>query len=322
MKKRLCFILVLALACSCLFACGKVEGNYSAEGNSAGTNSSANNQKIDGISDSAGKSSGDTQTSDAEKNRKLIKDVSIQAETLEFDNCVEFLRSKVSFYNGYVESSNITGSSVNQKNPNRSAKFVLRVPTQNLEEFVNLIGENVSVMSKTENTKDVTLAYIETESQAKALRIEMDRLLEWMEKANNVNEMIELEERLSQVRAALEYQESILRNYDNLVEFSKITVDLSEVVKITPLAEKKESNVFGRMWRGLCKSAKNLGHGLLEFLVWFVSALPYLIFFAGIVVLMIWVCKKIDKKEKKKAEQLRAERAKTAQQNNVSNTNQ
>ena len=67
------------------------------------------------------------------------------------------------------------------------------------------------------------------------LEVEQDRLLEIMKKADKVEDLIKLEERLTQVRTDLEIYKSKIKNWDQLVAFSTFTINLREVKEIEPI---------------------------------------------------------------------------------------
>ena len=68
----------------------------------------------------------------------------------------------------------------------------------------------------------MTLQYVDLESHKKALTTEQDRLIELMEQAETVEDIITIEGRLSEVRYQLESMESQLRTYDNKIDYSTV----------------------------------------------------------------------------------------------------
>lgn len=98
-----------------------------------------------------------------------------------------------------------------------------------------------------------------------------------------------MESRLSSIRYELQTYESQLRTYDNQVEYSTVTLSISEVERITPVTAEKKT-VWNRIHTGFGDTIYNLSEGLKNFVVWFVVNLPYLIIWTIIitgVVLMV-----------------------------------
>ncbi len=227
--------------------------------------------------------------------RKLIRRVYLSTETKEFDDFVAFVNGQTTTYGGYIENSDVSGTSYNAYHHNRRASIVIRVPAKHLDAFIAQIGNMANITSKNESSEDVTLSYIETESRIASLEIQRDKLLEWMEDAETVEELIKLEERLSEVRYQLEYYGGILRNYDNLVEFSTITLDIREVERMTI---QEPDTVGDRIGKGLSDNLYEIAESFKNFIVWFVTSLPYLLIWAVIIVAAVLVIRVIAKKAK------------------------
>ena len=133
--------------------------------------------------------------------------------------------------------------------------------------------------------------------RAHTLSAEEERLLEFLSQARNVSEMLEIESRLTEVRAELESITSQLKVYDNLVDYGTVTLRIDEVKEYTVI-EEEEPSLWRRMGTGFSDSMQNLGKILEALLVFIVSCVPYLIptVVVGAVVLLVI---KLAKKRKK-----------------------
>lgn len=233
-----------------------------------------------------------------ESNRKLIKDVTLNAETEEFDELIANVTSKVEALDGYTEFFNVYGGGGYYDKGLKSANLTIRIPAQNLTQFVTEVSNISNITGRTESVRDVTLEYVDLESHKKSLQIEQQRLLELLEQAETIEDIVALESRLSEVRYQIESMESQLRTYDNLVEYSTIYLYISEVQKLTPV---EEQNAWQRITSGFAASLENLGVGLSEFGIGLVIAIPYLVFVAILVLAVLIAVKSgIKYSEKKK----------------------
>lgn len=234
-----------------------------------------------------------------ETNRKLIKTINLELETLEYEKTIAFLEKSVSECGGYIESSSLEGSSIYSSYSERYGSFTVRIPKDKTDGFIQGMDENTNIRRKSENTEDITLQYVDTESHKEALKVEQERLLEILEKAETVEEIISLESRLSQVRYELGSYESTLRTYDNLVDYTTICIEVNEVQEIT---EPPKQSAGERMIFGFLDSVKNIGSGVKECIIWFVIHIPYLIMWAVIIGVVILIVRIIKKRRKKKKE--------------------
>ncbi len=266
----------------------KAEDDMQYDTNATGINSSTGEAKIPAAENG--------NSSSVSTNRKLIRRISMELETLEFDSALELIRKEVNTSGGYIETSEIQGDRYNETG-NRYAKLVVRIPSTEVDSFINLVDENTNVVNKQESTEDITLDYVDTESHIKTMEIEQERLQALLKKSEKLEDIIALEERLSSVRYELENYASTLRTYDNLVEYSTVTLALNEVQRIAP-AEGKSA--WDRMGSGLKNTLYNIRNGFVDFIIWLVVNAPYIVIWGCLLAICALIGVKINKKYKKK----------------------
>lgn len=231
--------------------------------------------------------------------RKLITTMNISTETEDLDQILSSVQSKVKELGGYIESSNIyNGSSYSGRVNNRSASLSLRIPADKLDQFVVTLDEGTNITNKSTNVEDVTLSYVDIESRKSALKAEEKRLLEIVESAETVEDIIKVEERLSEVRYQLESIESQLRTYDNKINYSTVYLDISEVTQYTPTEQK---GVFKRIAEGFVNNCKSVWNAIVEFFIWVVIHIPQIIVLAIVVTVIVLITKKVRNKKSKKS---------------------
>lgn len=239
--------------------------------------------------------------------QKLIKTVSMNMETKEFDSLLENIRSKVEELGGYIESSDISGSSYYSMYESRRGWMTIRIPSDKLDGFVTVVSELGNVTGKSESIEDITLQYVDVESHKKALETEQTRLLELLEQAESMEDILTIESRLSQVRYELQAYGSKLRIFDNQVSYSTVDIDIREVERVMPVVEKL--TFFEEISYRLTDNFYDIGQGLRSFAIWFISSLPYLVIWALVIVLLVRLVRKLIWKKpffrKKKKEQIK-----------------
>ncbi len=240
-----------------------------------------------------------------ETNRKLIKTVNMNVETEDFDGLLPDLETQITQMGGYIENISVDDRSYSYPEGAeylRYASMTARIPKENLDAFLTHVGEQSNVVSRSENVEDVTLQYVDLESHKKALVTEQDRLLELMEQAETVEDIITIEGRLSEVRYQIESMESQLRTYDNKIDYSTVYLYINEVRRYSP---SEEAGVGERIRSGFLKSLDGVGNGIVNFAVWFVVNLPYLFVWAVVIVILIVIIRLIIVKSEKKSLQRR-----------------
>ena len=169
--RRLLPALAAAALSVMLTACGSKSG-ASASKSMAVTETAAYNMEMAAIPAENGFSDIQMETADADAasgltsstqiqpvptERKLIRTVHLSVETTEFDQLIGNINQAVSDAGGYVESSDVSGTSISDSLGRRYAYLTVRVPADKLDHFVTLVGEQGNITNKSENTQDVTL---------------------------------------------------------------------------------------------------------------------------------------------------------------------
>lgn len=235
------------------------------------------------------------------QNRKLIKTVDMDVETRNFDELLDAIEEQVNVLGGYIENMDTyNGSTYSSHRSTRNASMTLRIPADRLDGFLSTVSGISNVVRRSDYVEDVTLAYVDLESHRDALRTEQTRLLELLEKAETVEDIITIESRLSEVRYELESMESQLRTYDNQVDYSTVYLYVNEVEIYTPV---EEETVWERISSGFMESLDNVGEGIVDFSVWFVVHIPYLVVWAmvlaALIGIIVWLVKRSARPPKK-----------------------
>ena len=182
--------------------------------------------------------------------------------------------------NSYYYDSNVANL--------RYASMTIRIPREKLDTFLSEVDEQSNIISRSESVSDVTLQYVDLESHKKALLTEQNRLLELMEQAETVEDIITIESRLSEVRYQIESMESQLRTMDNRISYSTVWLYISEVERYTP---PEETGTWDRIRIGFSENVYRVGRGLIEFLIGFIISLPILVLIAVVVVVAVLILK-------------------------------
>lgn len=233
------------------------------------------------------------------QNQKLITTMNLEAETEDMDALLAQIDQRVAELGGYMEKQNIYNGSSHYYGRNRYANLTVRIPAQSLELFVEQVSAASNITSKSRNTQNITLSYVATQSRITALETEQARLLELLAQAKNMEDLLKIESRLTEVRTELENVTSQLRLYDNLVDYATINLTINEVKEYTEVVEEPET-VWERISTGFTKSMQNLGKGLTEIFVFFVTRLPYLIPVAVIAAVALGIALLNRKRKQKK----------------------
>ena len=169
----------------------------------------------------------------ADADSKLIREASVGIQSTDFPAAVVALDKLTADMGGYYESAQIQGGDYYDSNARRYANYTVRVPKENYDAFLNAAGDIGHVVSSSETSTDVGDQYYDTELRLKTLQIKQDRLMALLEKAELMEDIIALENALSDVQYQIEQHTSTLKRYDGLVDFATIKLTIQEVIKLS-----------------------------------------------------------------------------------------
>ncbi|MEG1875244.1 MAG: DUF4349 domain-containing protein [Angelakisella sp.] len=160
--------------------------------------------------------------------RKLVRNGNLALETKEFDASLEAITKLVTELGGYIDSQAVSGNSIRRKDGyfERSATISARVPADKLNGFTTRLSELCNVLSQAESVDDISDRYYDAQSRLEVLKIKEARLLELLAKAEKLEDIIKLEDALSNCQYELDSLTGQLRRMDNQVSYSTVAIEL------------------------------------------------------------------------------------------------
>ena len=205
-----------------------------------------------------------------------------------------------------MQSSKITGNRISYGSVTRNARtatFVLRIPVDNFEGFMNTVGDIVNVTLIGRTSDDITTKYYDTQARLDTLEAEKASLSKMLEESKDLQYLLAVQDKLYDVIYEIESIKATLKSYDTLTENATITIDLNEVIEYTE--QTGHPTTFGeRIVNAFKESWSNFAYGFKEFLIWLIYAFPTILVLAvitaGIAVIVMVVVKHENKKNEKR----------------------
>lgn len=227
--------------------------------------------------------------------RKIIMNGNVTLETMKFDESVNAMDQLIKDFGGFAETRNIKGKSLDSR-ALRNAYYVIRVPAESFETVLKSMGNIGTVIESSSEGTDITDQYYDAETRIKTLKVQEDTLLDIMSKSTKLEDVITLEQRISEVRYEIESLENKIKNYDRLVAFSRITVHIQEVDDRTG-TKPEPVTLSERASRSFIQSIDNFRRGFENFIVWLLYSWINIILF----LIAVWIVVIIIKKRKKRS---------------------
>ena len=311
MKKifALIFSLLLLLSlCACGSAAKSAQGNYARDAGYYESPAEApmteemawdEAESYGGFaSDGATYAEGETRAPEIDP-EKIIYSADASVETTEFELTLEKLQGLVQQFGGFIESSSINGSNYYSQSRgyanNRSANYTIRIPSERFSELMGSLSTLGNVPYTYTYTENISARYYDVQARLTAYKTQEQRLLEMMEMAETVSDIVVIEDRLSELRYEIESLQSTLNSWDRQVSYSSVNVNISEVTVYTPEATLSYGQRLGLAVRNGLQST---GEFFSNFLLWFLEALPALIILAVLTVAVIIIIRRARKKRR------------------------
>ena len=127
---------------------------------------------------------------------------------------------------GYVENLYEYGDV--ESGDTRTASLSMRVPSENLDAFLDGMEGVGRVTDRSESVTDMTVQYTDNQTRLETLYAKRERLNQLMAQAQEVSDLIELETAVADTQYEIERYETSQRDIDRRVDMSDVNVTLLE----------------------------------------------------------------------------------------------
>ena len=222
---------------------------------------------------------------------KIIKNARLRLVSRNFDEDIASIENLLFEYGGYISSSEVSGTKPEAYGDyGRTAYLTVRIKQENLEAFLQSTGNLCEVTYKNISTQDVTTQYFDTQSRLKVYETQYDRIIELIEKAETIEDLITLESELTRITYEIESLTTDINRWDNLVSYSTVTIDISEKNTLSNISS--NNSFFGRIGEGFLNTLMKVGSFFAEFFAGIIIYSPVIAVLAAALAIFIIVFKK------------------------------
>ncbi len=200
---------------------------------------------------------------------KIIRNASLSLLVDDLYAFADNLSSTVKKFGGYIESSDVHDFE-SEYSESRDGYFVVRIPSNKMDSFMSIVQEKGNVTSKNETAEDVTLQYVDIQAHISSYESERDSLEELMKKADKIEDIITIKEKLTEVNYELDSLNRQLRSMDNRISYSTVTINASEKRSLS-----KPTPSFGsKFWENFVSEFQDGIEAALNIIVFIVTRIP------------------------------------------------
>jgi len=104
---------------------------------------------------------------------------------------------------------------------------IARIPPENLDDFIDAVSDLGAVLRQAEDESDVTQEHIDISARLDNLKAQEQRLRDFFERAENVEEMLAIEKELGRVRGDIESLTAQLEYLERQASMATVTIELA-----------------------------------------------------------------------------------------------
>jgi hypothetical protein len=155
--------------------------------------------------------------------RVVIYNAQLSLEANDIQGTLQKIRALAEGYGGYVASSSRSTYGVQAR-----ADIAIRVPKDKFQAAIQQIETYGKVLDEGTTSEDITQQYIDLKARLKNMQRQEERLLEILDMAKTVDEVLRVESELERVRGEIDSLQGQINYLEGNVEMSLISVTLTE----------------------------------------------------------------------------------------------
>ena len=159
----------------------------------------------------------------ASAGQKLVRRANLQLKVGSLPGAAQRIRSIAAQQSGVVVSEELYSG----ERGDTSGAMTISVPASSLEATISLIEKVGEVQFRNTSSEDVTGTYVDTQARVTSMTASVARIRDLLAKASTVNDLVALENELSQRQAELDALTAQLDSLKDSVSMSPISITLS-----------------------------------------------------------------------------------------------
>jgi len=207
-----------------------------------------------------------TITQTLKTDKKLIRSGSLTLEVTNVSDSMDRITEIALDFKGFIDKS----TKESDANDQVTGLMIVRIPGEDFDSFLETISSQGTIKRQEIQTTDVTEDYIDKEAQIRALTIQRDQYYRIIEKAETVEDILNVQREIDRVQLELDRITGKMKYLENQIAFGTLTISIHP----RPVLTSEGVDAFTRV----LQEAASGFTGMISFLVvFFVTIIPVLI---------------------------------------------
>jgi hypothetical protein len=240
--------------------------------------------------DSGENSSIPENTDAAQLDRKIIYTADMRVEVRDYQESLRHLQSSISEYGGYIVESTMYEQT---ENSSTSGYVAARIPQEHFDAFIQSVEDDSNkVLESSVSGQDVTEEYIDLESRLNSKEAVEERLLSFLEQAEETEDLLAISDDLGNVQEEIEELTGRMNYLQDKADLATVNIHIQErEVRITGVGE-DDLNTWEKTQEQFMKSINFLISAFSGLFVFFAGNLPLILLLGAIGLLVFLMVRK------------------------------
>ena len=225
---------------------------------------------------------------EAAQEKKIIRTASLNISTQTFDKSLAELKQKCLDAGGWIAFSSENGDG-----DRRTANLTMRLPSPQLDSFLQGAGDAGRITWRSESADDVTESYYDTKARLETQQALMDRLQALITDAADLGDLLALESQIADTQYLIDSLQASLNSTDRQVDYATVEVYLREESPSDAITD-TEVGLGQRILRALETGLESFTAFLSDMVVFLAASLPFM----AVVAVVVIIVKLIRRKKK------------------------
>ncbi len=168
---------------------------------------------------------------------KIVYNGRLSIETLDYNKSKTSIKKLVNENDGIIQSENEYYNDsnwyYNTSDSVRTLNLTVRVPSAKFNRIMDGADGMGRVTEKNMDASNVTREYYDVQARLNSKKAELSRFEALLDRAEKINDILEIEEHITDVQYEIDSAKSQLENLNLDVAYSTVTISLTEVIEFT-----------------------------------------------------------------------------------------
>jgi len=188
--------------------------------------------------------------------KKVIHTANVSLVVEELSKLEKQMNDLLERIGGHVDNSQV----LEPQGQQRSAQWVVRVPVETLQSFLQEVTNLGNPENRATNRRDVTAEYVDLETRIASKKQLEKRILGLLEKhTGDIKDVIAVEEQLARIRNDIESMQGRVKYLDAVTVMATVTISAREQKNYVPPQAPSFSSEISRTWTGTLDMMQRFG---------------------------------------------------------------